>query len=139
MPDAKHIACLVVTPEAEVLREDAESVIAPAFDGQVGILPRHAPMVAIVGLGEMVVRAGGETHRLAVDGGLLTVMDDRVTVLADRALRAESIDAVLVAAEARALESAPAAKDEKAIECRQRDLAWNKLCAKISYPSSPHN
>ena len=59
-------------------------MVAPAFDGQVGILPRHAPFLTLLGNGRLTVRAGGVTHRFEVSGGFLQVAGDAVRILADQ-------------------------------------------------------
>ena len=56
----------VISPEAAIYNGEADSVIAPAYDGEVGILPRHAPFMTLLGRGTLQVRRGGETLRFAV-------------------------------------------------------------------------
>ena len=75
----------VISPERAVFEGDAESVIAPAYDGQVGILPRHAPFMTLLGEGELKVRHAGTTHSFGVRGGFLQVVDDVVRVVAEYA------------------------------------------------------
>jgi F-type H+-transporting ATPase subunit epsilon len=75
----------VISPERAVFEGDAESVIAPAYDGQVGILPRHAPFMTLLGEGELKVRHSGTTHIFGVRGGFLQVVDDVVRVVAEYA------------------------------------------------------
>ena len=82
----------VVTAERVVYAEDVDMVVAPGLEGAVGILPRHAPLMSVLGFGELrITRGGGETG-LAIGGGFMEVLNDRVTVLADSAERAEEID-----------------------------------------------
>lgn len=71
----------VVSPERIVFEGDVDSVRAPAFDGDLGILPRHAPMVTLLGTGTL--RLG--SHRFSVRGGVLQVVDDQVRVITDHA------------------------------------------------------
>jgi F-type H+-transporting ATPase subunit epsilon len=75
----------VVTPEREVWSGDAEMVVVTAADGQLGVLPGHAPLLALLGRGPLEVQAGGERIRTTVDGGFLHVANDRVDVLAEHA------------------------------------------------------
>ena len=82
----------IVTAERIVYSEDVDVVIAPGVEGQLGILPHHAPLMTILRAGELVVRRGGEEDTLAISGGFLEVRPDRVIVLADSAERAEEID-----------------------------------------------
>ncbi len=82
----------VVTAEGVVFSDDVELVVALATEGELGILPHHTPLMAILQPGELRVRKGGEDLYLAVSGGFLEVRPDRVIVLADTAERAEEID-----------------------------------------------
>jgi F-type H+-transporting ATPase subunit epsilon len=82
----------VVTAERVVLQDDVDMVIAPGVDGQVGILPHHAPFLTTLAPGELRVRRGGVEQDLVVAGGFMEVLNDRVTILADAAERVEEID-----------------------------------------------
>src|SRR3712207_1921189 len=83
----------IVTAEREVLREEGlDAVIAPGSEGQLGILPQHAPLMTMLEPGELRARRGGEEIAIAISGGFLEVRDDVVTVLADTAEQAEEID-----------------------------------------------
>ena len=75
----------VISPERAVFDGVAEAVVAPAFDGQVGVLSRHAPFLTLLGRGDLVVRQGGAARRFHVAGGFLQVVGDAVRVVADRA------------------------------------------------------
>ncbi len=90
MPDL--IALEVATPERQLVREDVESVQAPAKGGYIGILPGHAPLASQLGTGFLTYSCGGRKRYLSVSGGFLEVLPDRVRVLADVAERAEEID-----------------------------------------------
>jgi F-type H+-transporting ATPase subunit epsilon len=83
---------VVDTAQQTVFEGEAEMVIAPGSEGQLGILPRHAPLLTTLLLGEMRVRRGGVDEGFFVAGGFLEVNDNVVTVLADDAERAEEID-----------------------------------------------
>ncbi|MDI6815351.1 MAG: F0F1 ATP synthase subunit epsilon [Dehalococcoidales bacterium] len=82
----------IVTAERVVYSEDVDVIVAPGVEGQLGILPHHAPLMTILQPGELRVRKGGGELTLAISGGLLEVRPDRVIVLADAAERAEEID-----------------------------------------------
>lgn len=75
----------VISPEAVLFEGTAESVVAPAFDGQVGILTGHAPMVTLLGTGELRVGDPASGQRFRVQGGFLQVVDDTVRVVTERA------------------------------------------------------
>ena len=81
----------IVTAERVVFSEDVDVVVAPGVEGQLGILPHHAPLMTTLQVGELRVRKGGEEFSLAISGGFLEVRPDRVIVLADTAERAEEI------------------------------------------------
>jgi F-type H+-transporting ATPase subunit epsilon len=84
----------IVTQERRVYSaDDVEMVVAPGTEGEMGILPRHAPLITSLQEGAMrVKRQGGVEEVLAIHGGFMEVLPDRVTVLADSAERAEEID-----------------------------------------------
>ena len=82
----------IVTAEQAVYSEDVDVVIAPGVEGQLGILPHHAPLMTALQAGELRIKKGGEEVSLAISGGFLEVRPDRVIVLADAAERAEEID-----------------------------------------------
>jgi F-type H+-transporting ATPase subunit epsilon len=82
----------IVTAERVVYSEDVDIIIAPGQEGQLGILPHHAPLMTILRAGELVVRREGREDTLAISGGFLEVRPDRVIILADSAEKAEEID-----------------------------------------------
>ncbi len=75
----------VISPEAILFEGDAASVVAPAYDGEVGILTGHAPMMTLLGKGELRVTEGAETRRFTVERGFLQVADNRVQVVTETA------------------------------------------------------
>ncbi len=82
----------IVTAERVVYSADVEEVIALGVEGQLGILPHHAPLMTILEAGELRVKRSGGEDIMAITGGFLEVRPDRVVVLADAAERAEEID-----------------------------------------------
>lgn len=76
----------VISPESAVFDGEAESVVAPAFDGEVGILTNHAPMMTVLGTGVLRIEAGGLTRRYRVQGGFLQVVKNNVRILAERVM-----------------------------------------------------
>ena len=82
----------IVTAERVVYSDEVNMVIAPGIEGQLGILPHHAPLMTTLQPGELRVRKDGEEFSLAISGGFLEVRPDRIIVLADAAERAEEID-----------------------------------------------
>src|SRR5438445_2611948 len=82
----------VVTAERELYNGEADMVIAPGSEGQLGILPRHAALLTTLAPGAMRIKLGDAEEPLFVSGGFLEVKDNVVTVLADTAEHAEEID-----------------------------------------------
>ena len=82
----------LVTAERRVLSQDADFVLAPGSDGDLGVLPRHIPLLTTLKTGEVMVRNDGHEEYLFVAGGFLEVLPDKVVILADVAERAEDID-----------------------------------------------
>jgi F-type H+-transporting ATPase subunit epsilon len=74
----------VISPERGVFDGEADAVVAPAFDGLVGILPQHAPFLTLLGEGALHVRHSGSTSTFAVAGGFLQVTHDTVRVVTDQ-------------------------------------------------------
>jgi F-type H+-transporting ATPase subunit epsilon len=82
----------VVTPERHLVAESVDEVVLPGSQGSFGVLPGHAALLTDLDIGPLEYRQGQERRRLAVAGGFVEVLPDRVTVLADVAEAAESID-----------------------------------------------
>ena len=82
----------IVTPDAVVYSEDVEMVTLPGMEGQMGILPQHVPLMTQMVPGEMIVRKSGQDRFLAVGEGFVEITGDRVAILTDMAVAAESID-----------------------------------------------
>lgn len=76
---------VVISPEQSVFDGEADQLVAPAFDGEVGILPRHAPFMTLLGKGVLSVRRGNTSSRFDVSGGFLQVLNDVVRVVAGSA------------------------------------------------------
>ena len=75
----------VISPEAMLYEGQADEVVAPAFDGMVGILTGHAPMMTLLGKGELRVGSGSGAKRFTVEGGFLQVVDNQVRVVTEKA------------------------------------------------------
>jgi F-type H+-transporting ATPase subunit epsilon len=73
----------VISPAASMFDGEADAVVAPAFDGEVGILPNHAPFMTLLGEGTLVVRRADMVNRFSVRGGFLQVVDNQVRVVAE--------------------------------------------------------
>lgn len=88
----KTLTVSVVTPDGPVLNKEYEMVSCRAEDGELGILPGHIPLVAPLDIGAVRLKRGNDTELLAVSGGFLEVLPDKVTILAQSAETPDQID-----------------------------------------------
>jgi F-type H+-transporting ATPase subunit epsilon len=91
---ADSIELIIVTPERQLLRETVTEVTLPGADGQLGVLPGHAPLITELGIGELTFRSkgGSQSDPIAIISGFAEVLSERVTVLAEMAERPGEID-----------------------------------------------
>ncbi|HEX8024842.1 MAG TPA: F0F1 ATP synthase subunit epsilon [Candidatus Limnocylindrales bacterium] len=82
----------IVTPERLAFSDQVDSVQLPGIEGELGVLPHHAPLVSILGVGELLIRKGGQEESFAIVGGFLQVRPDKVVVMAEDADMASEID-----------------------------------------------
>jgi F-type H+-transporting ATPase subunit epsilon len=82
---ADRLKVAIISPERTVYEGEADMVVAPAWDGEVGVLRGHAPMLVLLGAGEMRITSGSGEQRFHVEGGFMQVADDVVTVLSESA------------------------------------------------------
>jgi F-type H+-transporting ATPase subunit epsilon len=82
----------IVTPERLVYEDEVDSVNLPGIEGELGILPHHAPLLSILGVGELRIRKGGAEESFAIVGGFVQVRPDKVVVMAETADLAGEID-----------------------------------------------
>ena len=82
----------IVTAEHLVYSDEVNTIVAPGVVGQLGILPNHAPLMTMLEPGELLIRKNGQETYLAISGGFLEVLENKVVILADTAERADEID-----------------------------------------------
>lgn len=82
---AARLNVSVISPERTIYEGEADMVVAPAWDGQLGILRGHAPMLVLLGEGDLSVWTDKKESRFRITGGFLQVVDDVVTVLSEHA------------------------------------------------------
>lgn len=114
----------IVSAEEEIFSGTAEAVFAPLSSGEVGIYPRHTPMIGELKAGEIRVRSGENEDSYYVSGGVLEVQPHVITVLSDTAIRAHDLD------EATALEAKRQA--EEAMADRKTDLDFARAQAELA-------
>src|SRR5438309_1133982 len=107
----------IMTPERMVLQAQAESVVVPAADGELGILTHHAPLLAQLQPGEIRLRRGDQIEHFAVSGGFVEVSHDQVSIFAETAEMAHEIDIE------RARQAAERARAALRAPMESRDLA----------------
>lgn len=133
----------LVTQERKVFEEkEADMVIVPAVEGEMGVLPHHAPVLTTLGFGELVIRKGNAEERFAIFGGVVDVRPDKVVVLADLAesafdLELEAIEAARESARQMLSEGVPEEQNRQAaLVLRRADLEL-KIARKLQSRSSP--
>ena len=82
----------IVTPERLAYSDEVDSVVLPGSEGEMGVLPHHAPLVSTLGIGELRIRKGGAEESFAIVGGFVQVRPDKVVVMAETADMASEID-----------------------------------------------
>jgi F-type H+-transporting ATPase subunit epsilon len=82
----------IVTPERLAFSDTVDGVVVPGSEGELGILPHHAPLVSTLGIGELRIQKGGQEEIFAIVGGFLQVRPDKVVVMAETADMASEID-----------------------------------------------
>jgi F-type H+-transporting ATPase subunit epsilon len=137
---ARTLLCEIVTPERIVYTNEVEMVIAPTLDGEVGILPLHAPLVTVLRPGELRVRYNDskDVEWFAISGGYLQVHEDKVIVLADAAEHASRIDVErarqaqeLAARRMAEIKEHPRESREGIAEC-EADLKWCEVQLQVA-------
>ena len=110
---AKTIHVDIVSAEGEIYAGDAEMVFVPAKEGELGITPRHAPLLSLLKAGEVRIRNGDDEQSIFVGGGALEIQPHKVTILADTAIRAHDIDEAAATAAKQRAEEALAGKIDR--------------------------
>jgi F-type H+-transporting ATPase subunit epsilon len=127
----RTLQCIVVTPETTVVDVEASFVALPLFDGEFGVAPAHSPMIGRLGYGEMRIVTAGKTEAYYVDGGFVQIADNVVSVLANRAVTAASLDPAVAAEELATANARPAAGLE-ALAIRQRQIAQARARLRVA-------
>jgi F-type H+-transporting ATPase subunit epsilon len=126
---ARTLIAEIVTPERIVYTNEVEMVVAPTIDGEIGVLPLHAPLVGALKGGEVRVKYGNTVEWFAVSGGYVQVHEDKVIILADDAEAASQID-VERARQAKALIEQRIAElggSGEEVDALERDLRWAEV------------
>ena len=127
--------CDIVTPVAKLVSEEATLVVVPGVEGEMGFLRGHAPLVSVLADGEArMTAADGEVKRYALQGGYVEVGDDKVIILADRALPSAEIDVAQVRERLAAIEAELAELSEDVVRKTTlvSDKAWCEVQLKVA-------
>ena len=125
MAEAAHTVHVdVVSAEGEIFSGPAEMVFAPGSEGELGITPRHAPLLTLLKPGEVRLKTSDGEHSIYVGGGALEVQPHKVTILADTAVRAKDLDeAAALAAKQRAEEALAGSVEKIDLAQAQAEIA----------------
>ena len=121
----------IVTPEKVAYSDDVESVVLPAVEGEMGVLPMHIPVLTQIKPGELVVSKGGTKHYLAIGEGFVSVDQTSVKVMTDMALASEHIDEGAAEAAVQRAKEAMARKDLGSEETAAVQAALAKSLAQL--------
>jgi F-type H+-transporting ATPase subunit epsilon len=121
----------IVTPERIIYSGEADAIIAHGVEGELGILPHHAPLITLLQPGELTLRKGEEEVCMAIYGGFLEVRPDRVIVLADAAQRSEEIDVSRAEAAKRWAEQHLADRNSSEVDRAQAEAALRQALASL--------
>ncbi|MDQ0218503.1 F0F1 ATP synthase subunit epsilon [Peribacillus cavernae] len=127
----KTVKVSVVTPDGPVYDAEVEMISTKAQSGELGILPGHVPMVAPLQIGAVRLKNNGQTEYLAVNGGFLEIRPDVVTILAQSAERAESID-VARAKDAKVRAEKRLQDQQDSVDAKRAELALKRAVNRIS-------
>ncbi len=125
---AATMQVLVATVEREVYRGEAEFLVAPGSAGELGIMPKHTPLISSLASGELRITNGENVDEVFVSGGFIEVQPDMITVLSDSAERATDID------EAAAIEAERKAREM--LDSKQGDVDYAKAEAELAMMTS---
>lgn len=126
-PTDGQLRVVVVTPEQTVLDVTTDFVALPLYDGELGVAPSHAPLIGRLGYGELRI-GHGDGQRFYIDGGFVQVVDNVVSVLTNRAIAAQRLDAAKIKESIDYLLTTKAAGDE---ELNRREKALSQARAQL--------
>lgn len=128
---AKTLELHLVTPEKTALESSADFVVLPALNGEMGILPGHAPFLVQLAPGEVRVTSGSETRHLAVSGGFAEIRGDKVSLFAETAEMADAIDGERARQALEKAKSEAVRKDLDPLQMLQAEAAMRRAQARL--------
>lgn len=82
----------IITPEKIVFKDDVDEVIVPTTNGEIAILPNHINLLTTIAPGALIAKKGSDSYPIAITGGFIEVNNNKVSILADYAIRAQDIE-----------------------------------------------
>src|SRR5215208_8139874 len=128
----------IVTPERLAYSDTVDAVQLPGAEGEMGVLPHHAPLLATLGVGELRIRKGGEEELFAIAGGFVQVRPDQVVVMAETADMASEIDLEKAQEARREAERALEAGDRDAVDMVAARAALQQALLRIRVAERRH-
>jgi F-type H+-transporting ATPase subunit epsilon len=128
----------IVTPEKLAYSDEVDAVILPGSEGELGVLPHHAPLISLLGAGELRVRKGGLEESFAIVGGFVQVLPDKVVVMAETADLAAEIDLERAQEARRAAERALEAGLVEPVDLAQARAALQAALVRIRVAERRH-
>ena len=86
------IDCSILTPEKTIYEDQVDSIVVQAYDGEIGFLHNHAPLISELGVGEIRLRNGNTTQYLVVEGGIVEIKNNKLIIIAENAILKENLD-----------------------------------------------
>jgi len=121
----------IVTAERVVYSEQIDILVAPGIDGELGILPSHAPLLTVLNPGELRVVKDGEETFMAVSGGFAEVGQERVTILAETAERADEIDVARAKSSQQRAEERLASRESEEVDVVRAQMALSRALNRL--------
>jgi F-type H+-transporting ATPase subunit epsilon len=128
----------IVTPEAKIFSQDVDIVYVPSVEGEIGILPKHIPLMTMIKPGELRVTAGGKDTFMAVGEGFVEVTGSSVTVLTDMAVEEQAIDESAAEAAVKRAQEALHASNLGAEEVASVEASLQKSLAQLHVKRRRH-
>jgi len=128
----------IVTPEREAYSDVVDAVFCPGTEGEFGVLPHHAPLLSMLGVGELRIRKGGEEEFFAIAGGFVQVRPDKVVVMAELADLSSEIDLEAAADARNEAERAIAAGFDEPADLARARAAMDRALLRIRVGERRH-
>ena len=128
----KKILCNVLTPERIVYEGEIEYAVVPAYDGEMGFLVNHAPLISELSFGEVRLRNGNEKEFIFVDGGFVEIKDNEMIILTERAKKREELSIEEIESKLKELFVKEKPKELKERELMEFEIKKLKMCLKVA-------